>query len=160
MPAARLPILRTLAPYILDSPHPLPSLFFPPARKSEGHLPLSQSLAHSLQKHPRCHQQRFLEPFHLELLNLLPATLLESTLVDVLRVLPCFDRSCPLASLLESALTRSAPVTTFRINTYKNTGGGPISPSTATQVLVDRGDRLNMMRMRGPVQSGIGGWPG
>src|SRR5882724_4512617 len=88
-------------------------------------LPFILSLeGHSLRVYPGCHQERpsTFKPSKLLTFNRL--TPLESALTSKHRVLPCFGRDCPPATLLESTLTRSCPASSLESALTKKPGVG------------------------------------
>jgi hypothetical protein len=133
-PIHRRPSTRS-APNPRRTPSPgssraLAPLFCTLLHKSETHPVPFQSVAHSLQKHPGCHPERHFNSSILNCSAFSPASPAESTLVDVLRVLPCFSRSCPPASPLDATLTDFASVTPLSATLTKAGGRGGRSQPT------------------------------
>ena len=99
--------------------------------QSEKHLlhfqslpftPISPSLeGHSLCVYPGRHQERSVS-CRLSAVGFVSP--LSATLMDDLRVLPCFGRSCPPATPLDATLTDSASVNPLSATLTKNRGGG------------------------------------
>jgi hypothetical protein len=93
-------------------------------QKSERHPFYLQSLAHSLQKHRGCHQERFFNSSNLNSSILLPVTPLDATLAADLRVLTEISRNSPPATPLDATLTDFAPVTPLSATLTKTRGRG------------------------------------
>ena len=103
---------------------PLSALFYTLLHQSEAHPLPFQPLAHSLRVYPVWHQERFFL-FNSSALHLqLDLTPLESVLTDERRVLAEITRNRQPATLVESTLTRSAPVTPLSATLTKNKGRG------------------------------------
>ena len=102
------------------------ALFVALLQQSAEHLFSFQSLAHSLCVYPGWRLERPCK-FQFSFFSAsCPATPLEATLTDEHRVLPCFGRSCPLASPLESTLARFASVTPLGATLTENQGRGAL----------------------------------
>ena len=110
--------------FILDheiEEHPLPF-------QSSAHSFLPRSARGA--KTPGWHQEPSSNSSTLRRSTCSPATPLDATLTDDLRVLPCFDRSCLLPKPVESTLTELtdfAPVTPLSATLTKNRGRGVLS---------------------------------
>jgi len=128
------------APARPNRPNPSPiapcSLLRTLDHQIEAHLLHLQSFPHSFAKTPGV---RSVRSFNLITSTCSPVTLLESTLVDVLRVgflteqQTEISRNRPPTTPVKSILTETAPVTTFRMNTYKKQGGGAAPPIVPPQ---------------------------
>jgi hypothetical protein len=134
MSASTYPIHRRPSPRLAPNPsrtsspglsRALAPLFCTLLHQSETHPVPFQSVAHSLQKHPGCHPELHFNSSTLNCSASSAATPSESTLVDVLRVLPCFGRNRPPATPVESTLTDFASVTPLSATLTKTGGGGP-----------------------------------
>jgi len=117
-PSAAMSSSRALAAlfctlFYQSKTHPMSFQLFPFILSLEGH---------SSQNHPECHPERHFNSSSLNCSASSPATPSESTLVDVLRVLPCFGRNCPLATPVESILTDFTPVTPLSATLTENRG--------------------------------------
>src|SRR5882724_8368932 len=124
---ATLPLAPSAA---MSSSRGLAALFCTLLYQSETHLMSFQPLPHSLQKHPGCHLERHFNSSTSNCSASSPATPSQSTLVDVLRVLPCFSRNCPPASPFDATLTDFACVTPLSATLTKTgEGAGPPQPT-------------------------------
>jgi|SRR5882724_7344021 len=121
---------------LCSSPSITGALFVALSHRSAEHLVSFQSLpftlsleGHSLCVCPGWWLERFSTP-HSSTRS--PVTPLDATLTDECRVLPCFGRSCPLASPVDATLAGNQPANPFRRNTYENPGRGAPAVLTGT----------------------------
>src|SRR5882724_2999561 len=116
------------------------SAFYILLHQSEAHPLPFQPLADSLRVYPVWHQERFFL-FNSSALHVqLDLTALESALTDERRVLAEIIRNRPPATLVESILTRSAPVTPLSATLTKTRGGGLMlasAPATCSDQSLD-----------------------